>query len=78
MQGVAGGEDLASRGRRLLGQGDYGGALGLFERALLLEPKDPDLWNGKGAALRSLGRYAESVRCFERSLELDPRDRHSS
>ena len=49
-----------------------------FEQALLLDPKDPDLWNYKGAALRSLGRYADSMECFNNSLKLYPRDKFSS
>ncbi len=56
----------------------FADALDTFERALAADPKNPDLWNGKGAALRSMGRYDEAARCFELSLELDPRDRNSS
>jgi len=43
-----------------------------------LNQNDPDLWNLKGIALRSLGRYNEAVDCFNKSLEIDPRDKHSS
>ena len=57
---------------------NYDDALSSFEQALTLEPKNPDLWNYKGAALRSLGRYAESMECFNNSLKLDPRDKFSS
>jgi len=52
--------------------------LGFFEQALLLNQNDPDLWNHKGVALRSLGRYEESMECFNKSLEIEPRDRHAS
>lgn len=76
---VAGGaRPPAERGLELVREGRFAEALEYFEGALELDAGDPDLWNGKGVALRSLGRYAESVECFERSLELDPRDRHSS
>ena len=71
-------EELVSSGKSLLENGDFYNALSFFEQALLLDPKDPDLWNYKGAALRSLGRYAESMECFNNSLKLDPRDKFSS
>ena len=58
--------------------GKYDDALGCFEQALLLNQNDPDLWNYKGVALRSLGRYEESLECFNRSLEIDPRYKKAS
>ena len=71
-------DELVSFGKSLLENGDFNNALSYFEQALLLDPKNPDLWNYKGAALRSLGRYAESMECFNNSLKLDPRDKFSS
>ena len=71
-------DELVSSGKSLLENGDFNNALSYFEQALLLDPKNPDLWNYKGAALRSLGRYAESMECFNNSLKLDPRDKFSS
>ena len=62
----------------LLENGDFDKALSFFEQALLLDSKNPDLWNFKGTALRSMGRYAESMECFNNSLKLDPRDKFSS
>ncbi len=53
-------------------------ALSFFEQALLLNQNDPDLWNYKGTALRSLGRYEDAMDCFNKSLEIDPRDKHAS
>lgn len=71
-------DDLVSVGKSHLEHGNFENALSIFEQALLLNPKNPDLWNYKGAALRSLGRYAESMECFNNSLKLDPRDKFSS
>ena len=71
-------EEFVSSGKFLLENGDFSNALSFFEQALLLDSKNPDLWNYKGAALRSLGRYAESMECFNNSLKLDPRDKFSS
>jgi len=71
-------DELVSAGKSNLETGNFENALSFFEQALLLNPKNPDLWNYKGAALRSLGRYAESMECFNNSLKLDPRDKFSS
>ena len=71
-------EILIQNGVRNLQDGDFKNALSFFEQALLLKPDDPDLWNQKGVALRSLGRYDEASECYNHSLQLDPRDRASS
>ena len=69
---------LIQNGIQNLQDGNFENALNFFEQALLLKPNDPDLWNQKGVALRSLGRYDEASECYNRSLQLDPRDRASS
>jgi len=71
-------EDLVKIGQSLMDNGKYDDALGYFEQALLLNQTDPDLWNNKGIALRSLGRYEESMECFNKSLEIEPRDKYAS
>ena len=69
---------LIQNGVKNLEDGNFEDALSYFEQALLLKPDDPDLWNQKGVALRSLGRYDEASECYNKSLQLDPRDRASS
>ena len=71
-------EILIQKGTENLQNGNFEHALSFFEQALLLKPDDPDLWNYKGIALRSLGRYDEASDCYNKSLQLDPRDRASS
>ena len=71
-------ESLTQKGIKNLEDGNFEDALSYFEQALLLKPDDPDLWNQKGDALRSLGRYDEASECYNKSLQLDPRDRASS
>ena len=71
-------ESLIQKGITNLNDGNFEDALSYFEQALLLKPDDPDLWNQKGIALRSLGRYDEASECYNKSLQLDPRDRASS
>ena len=71
-------EELVEIGQSLMDDCKYDDALGFFEQALLLNQNDPDLWNYKGIALRSLGRYEESMDCFNKSLEIEPRDKFAS
>jgi tetratricopeptide (TPR) repeat protein len=78
MDFVSSAEKLIKKGRSLLVEGDFEHALGFFEEALLSNHDDPDLWNYKGIALRSLGRYDEAIICFNLSLKIDPRDRNAS
>jgi len=71
-------EELVQKGQVLMDDGKFYDALAFFEQALLLNQNDPDLWNNKGVALRSLGRYEESMECFNKSLEIEPRDKFAS
>jgi len=71
-------DSLVKTGKSLMIDGKFDDALGFFEQALLLNQNDPDLWNYKGVALRSLGRYVESMECFNKSLEIEPRDKFAS
>ena len=69
---------LVKEGKKQLEDGEYSNALNSFQKAISLNEGDPDLWNLKGIALRSLGRYNEAIECFNKSLEIDPRDKYSS
>ncbi|MEE2600906.1 MAG: tetratricopeptide repeat protein [Thermoproteota archaeon] len=71
-------EPIIALGKSQLEKGNFDEALRTFERAIQLDQKDPDLWNLKGIALRSLGRYNEAIESFNKSLEIDPRDKNSS
>jgi len=71
-------DELIKMGKKQLEDGQYDDALNLFQKAILLNLNDPDLWNLKGIALRSLGRYNEAIECFNKSLEIDPRDNNAS
>ena len=70
--------ELVLKGKNSLKSGSFEEALACFEQALLLNQDDPDLWNFKAVALRSLGRYEEALECFNKSLQIDPRDKHAS
>ncbi len=71
-------DSLVEQGNLLLNEGKFEDALGFFEQALLLDQKNPELWNYKGVALRSIWRYDEAIEFFNKSLEIDPRDKKAS
>ena len=71
-------KSLVSQGKTFLENGEFEMALGFFDQALLLDQNDPELWNNKGVALRSIGRYDEAIDCFNKSLQIDPRDNQAS
>ena len=71
-------EELVQKGQVLMDDGKFFDALAFFEQALLMNQNNPDLWNNKGVALRSLGRYEEAMECFNKSLEIEPRDKYAS
>jgi len=71
-------DELIKMGKKQLEDGQYDDALNLFQKAILLNQNDPDLWNLKGITLRSLGRYNEAIECINKSLEIDPRDKNAS
>ena len=71
-------DDRVKKGKTSLEENKFEEAQGFFEQALLMNQNDPELWNYKGVALRSIGRYDEALECFNKSLELDPRDKKAS
>ena len=71
-------DELIQSGKKNLDSENYVDALSFFDQALSLEPTNPDFWNLKGVALRSLGRYDEASYCYNKSLEIEPRDKESS
>ena len=71
-------QDLVAKGQSFMKDGKFNDALDFFEQALFLNQDDPDLWNHKGIALRSMGRYEEAMECFDKSLKIDPRDKNAS
>ena len=71
-------DELIKMGKKQLEDRQYDDALNLFQKAILLNQNDPDLWNLKGIALRSIGQYNEAIECFNKSLEIDPRDKNAS
>ena len=71
-------KEMMKKGINFLNDNKYEEALDCFEKILISNPNNPDIWNKKGVVLRSLGRYDEAIECFNRSLEIVPRDLDAS
>ncbi len=65
------GSVLAEKGRVLLQLGRAGDALGVFGRALAIDPTDARAINNRGAALLALGQADAARADFERALDRD-------
>ena len=65
-------EPLFDEGNRLLGAGDFEGALHRFDDGVRIEPNKAQWHWGRGLALEKLGRYGDAVAALDRSLRLDP------
>ncbi len=65
-------EALRDQGRRLAQQGRAGEAVGCFQQALALNPRDPQTLHDLGRLLQGLGRLDEAERAFEAAAALEP------
>ncbi|WP_147296588.1 tetratricopeptide repeat protein [Flagellimonas nanhaiensis] len=64
--------ELNQTGTDLFSQAKYQEALGYYQQALALNPKDSVISFNLGNALFSLGRYEECFSYLQKSLDLDP------
>ena len=56
----------------------HSAAIGCYDKALEIDPKNAVAWNNKGKSLNSLGRYEEALECCEKSLEIEPEGAYAS
>jgi tetratricopeptide (TPR) repeat protein len=66
--------DRLGDARTLEGEGDYLGAVGIYQEALEEDPDDLEALEGLASDLMLLGRYDEAVALQERVVTLDPDD----
>ena len=62
-----------SFGAILVRDRDYAQAESVGRRAVERHPRDPELWNILGVALRRLKRYPEAIEALEKAARLSPR-----
>jgi tetratricopeptide (TPR) repeat protein len=65
---------LCDMGREFLDRGEPEEALRCYERALDVEPENPDAWCGRGKAAYDLGRLERADRDFRRALRFAQRE----
>lgn len=64
--------DLIEAGNALSGQDRFAEALACYDRAALLDPRDPFIHLNRGITLQLLLRYGEAVAAYDRALALAP------
>jgi tetratricopeptide (TPR) repeat protein len=64
---------LTNLGTALLKQGRREEALATFDKAVQLEPSNPDLWKNLGDLLLDMERLEEAVLTYQHALKLNPR-----
>jgi len=65
-------ENFYAIGIDLYRGGKYDEAVKAYDNAIELDPKQANLWNGKGIVLDNLGKYDEAVKAYDNAIELDP------
>ena len=65
---------LCDMGREFLDRGEPEEALRCYERAIDVEPENPDAWCGRGKAAYDLGRLERADRDFRRALRYAQRE----
>src|SRR5205814_794911 len=63
---------LAQEGWRLWQSGRPAEAIPKFDRAVELDPKNPETWNGLGWANFNTGRAQQAEKAFQKVLSLEP------
>jgi tetratricopeptide (TPR) repeat protein len=48
-------------------------ALGCYDQALAIDPRNAIIWNNKGSSLAALGRREQALGCYDEALAIDPR-----
>ncbi len=71
------GRGLMNYGLARMSRGDFGGALTLFERALVYTPNYPELEINLGIDCGALGRDADAEQHFSRAILLSPQEAQS-
>jgi len=63
-------EELVKEGDLLDNKGQYEKAIADYDKALLINPEDADVWFDKGETLKKMGKLTEAEKCFEMATKL--------
>lgn len=61
-----------NKGMSLAALGHREEAVGCYDKALTIDPREPRIWSNKGLVLRELGRHGEALACYDNVLSIDP------
>ena len=63
-------EELVKEGDLLDSKGQFEKAIADYDKALLINPQDADVWFDKGETLKKMGKLTEAEKCFEMATKL--------
>lgn len=67
-------QNYAQRAERCVEEGNYVEAIAHFDRALIFDPQNINLWIQRGCACTHLHHYQKALWSFEEALNLNPQD----
>lgn len=56
------------------GWGKFDDSLRAYEKAIEIDPRSANAWNGKGEVLRIQGKYDEANKAYDKAIELNPQN----
>jgi len=62
-------------GEELLAQDDWIGGIEALQRAVVIDPQDPSLYENLGRCHRDVGQLDDAIACFREALDRNPRNR---
>lgn len=63
-----------NRGNTYYDKGEYDRAIENCDKAIELNPKDPDAYNNRGITYDNKGEYDHAIEDYDKAIELDPKD----
>jgi tetratricopeptide (TPR) repeat protein len=66
-------DQLLAKGNDFILKEDYASSVPFFDKALNIDPENPQALNGKGLALQNLGKHDESIAYFDKAIKLNPK-----
>lgn len=64
--------EYSNKGVSLCNLGHFREAISWFDRALSVDPQNPNTWVNKAVAVGTLGRIEEELRCYQKALAIAP------